>query len=70
MKDLKHLYYFERLLEDANIDLIRQAQNDGRICVAYTCENVPEPLLNLEGAFSARLRAGRAGAAHAAASAV
>ena len=61
MKDLKHLYYFERLLEDANNDLIRQAQNDGRICIAYTCENVPEPLLNLEGAFSARLRAPRTG---------
>lgn len=61
MKDLKHLYYFERLLEDANNDLIRQAHNDGKICVAYTCENVPEPLLNLEGAFSARLRAPRTG---------
>ena len=61
MKDLKHLYYFERLLEDANNDLIRQAQASGKICVAYTCENVPEPLLNLEGAFSARLRAPRTG---------
>ena len=61
MKDLKHLYYFERLLEDANNDLIRHAQESGRICVAYTCENVPEPLLNLEGTFSARLRAPRTG---------
>lgn len=61
MKDLKHLYYFERLLEDANNDLIRQAQGSGRICVAYTCENVPEPLLNLEGTFSARLRAPHTG---------
>ena len=61
MKDLKHLYYFERLLVDANNDLIRQAQGSGKICVAYTCENVPEPLLNLEGAFSARLRAPRTG---------
>ena len=61
MKDLKHLYYFERLLEDANNDLIRQAQGSGKICVAYTCENVPEPLLNLAGTFSARLRAPRTG---------
>ena len=61
MKDLKHLYYFERLLEDANNDLIRQAQESGKICVAYTCENVPEPLLNLAGTFSARLRAPRTG---------
>ena len=61
MKDLKHLYYFERLLEDANNDLIRQAQESGKICVAYTCENVPEPLLTLAGTFSARLRAPRTG---------
>ena len=25
MKDLKHLYYFERLLEDANNELVREA---------------------------------------------
>ena len=61
MKDLKHLYYFERLLEDAYNDLIRQAQGEGKRCIAYTCENVPEPLLNLEGTFSARLRAPRTG---------
>lgn len=29
--------------------------------MAYTCENVPEPLLNLPGAFSVRLRAPRTG---------
>ena len=61
MKDLKHLYYFERLLEDAHNDLVRQAQDEGKLCIAYTCENVPEPLLNLEGTFSARLRAPRTG---------
>lgn len=61
MKDLKHLIYFERLLEEANNDLIRKAQDEGKICVAYTCENVPEPLLNLAGTFSARLRAPRSG---------
>lgn len=61
MKDLKHLYYFEKLLEDANNDLIREAQADGRKCVATLCENVPEPLINLPGIFSARLRAPRTG---------
>lgn len=61
MKDLKHLIYFEKLLEEANNDLIRQAQSEGKICAAYTCENVPEPLLNLDGVFSARLRAPRTG---------
>lgn len=26
MKDLKHLYYFEKLLEDANNELVRKAK--------------------------------------------
>lgn len=61
MKDLKHLLYFENLLQEAQNELILQAQNEGKVCVAYTCENVPEPLLNLSGAFSVRLRAPRTG---------
>ena len=61
MKDLKHLIYFEHLLQDAENQLIKEARHDGKICVAYTCENIPEPLLNLPGAFSARLRAPRTG---------
>lgn len=61
MKDLKHLYYFEKLLEDANNELVRKAQANGKKCVATVCENIPEPLLNLEGAFSVRLRAPRTG---------
>lgn len=61
MKDLKHLYYFEKLLEDANNDLVRQAQEEGKKCVATLCENVPEPLVNLDGIFSVRLRAPRTG---------
>ena len=61
MKDLKHLIYFEQLLLEANNELIQQAQKDGKICVAYTCENTPEPLMNLPGTFSARLRAPRTG---------
>jgi len=61
MKDLKHLIYFENLLLDSHNELIDQAQEEGKICVAYTCENTPEPLLNLPGAFSARLRAPRSG---------
>ena len=61
MKDLKHLIFFEDLLQNADNALIRQAQSQGRVCVAYVCENTPEPLLNLPGAFSARLRAPRTG---------
>ena len=61
MKDLKHLYTFENYLQEAGNDLVRQAKDDGRICAAYTCENVPEPLLNLPGCFGVRLRAPRTG---------
>jgi len=61
MKDLKHLIYFENLLLEANNKLVQKAQKDGKVCVAYTCENTPEPLLNLPGCFSARLRAPRTG---------
>ena len=61
MKDLKHLIFFEDLLQEANNVLVQQAQQEGKVCVAYVCENTPEPLLNLPGAFSARLRAPRTG---------
>lgn len=59
MKDLKHLYYFEKLLEEANHDLIRRAQAEGQIAVGAVCFQIPEPLLNLPGCFSVRLRAPR-----------
>ncbi len=29
MKDLKHLYYLEKLLQEADNDLVKEAQNDG-----------------------------------------
>lgn len=61
MKDLKHLIFFEDLLQEANNDLIRQAQSEGLKCIGYMCENVPEPLINLPGCFSSRLRAPRTG---------
>ena len=61
MRDLKHLQYFEDLLQVANNALITQAREEGKVCVAYTCENVPEPLLNLDRAFSIRLHAPHTG---------
>ena len=57
MKDLKHLYYFEDLLRDANNDLVRQAQEQGGLAMGYTCFHMPEVLLNLGNCFSVRLRA-------------
>ena len=61
MKDLKHLYYFENLLQEANNDLVRQAESEGKLAIGSVCSQIPEPLLNLPGCFSVRLRAPRTG---------
>ena len=61
MRDLKHLIYFENLLQTANNELIAKAKEKGGIAVCYTCENVPEPLLNLGKCFSIRLSAPQTG---------
>ena len=57
MKDLKHLIYFESLLEDANNELVRRAEAEGDLAIGYTCFHAPEVLLNLGNCFSVRLRA-------------
>ena len=61
MKDLKHLIYFERLLENADNELIEQAKADGGVCLGYTCFHIPEVLLNVGNCFSTRLRAPNTG---------
>lgn len=61
MKDLKYLYEFENLLQEANNELVQQAKKDGKRCIAYTCYHIPEVLLNLDNCFSTRLRAPRTG---------
>lgn len=61
MKDLKHLYYFEKLLEDANNELVRQAKSEGKLALGYTCFHMPEVLLNVGNCFSVRLRAPNTG---------
>ena len=57
MKELKHLIYFESLLEDANNELVRRAEAEGDLAIGYTCFHAPEVLLNLGNCFSVRLRA-------------
>ena len=57
MKDLKHLIYFEDLLQNACNDLVKQAKSEGRLALGYTCYFMPEVLLDLPGCFSVRLRA-------------
>ena len=61
MKDLKHLIYFENLLENANNELVKQAQADGQLAIGYTCFHVPEAILNVGNCFSVRLRAPKTG---------
>ena len=61
MKDLKYLYEFENLLQEANNDLVQKAKADGKLALGYTCYHVPEVLLNCGDCFSVRLRAPRTG---------
>lgn len=61
MKDLKHLIYFENLLQEAKNELVDKALKDGRKAIAYTCYHIPEVLLNVDNCFSVRLRAPRTG---------
>lgn len=61
MKDLKHLIYFENLLQEAKNELVDKALEDGKKAVAYTCYHIPEVLLNVGDCFSVRLRAPRTG---------
>lgn len=61
MKDLKHLIYFESLLENADNELVKQAQADGALAIGYTCFHIPEVLLNCDRMFSVRLRAPNTG---------
>lgn len=61
MKDLKHLIYFEKLLDNAYNELVEQAKNDGKLAIGYTCFHMPEVLLNLDNCFSVRMRAPKTG---------
>ena len=59
LKDLKHLIFFENLLQDAQNELVEKARNEGQLALGYNCYYIPEVLLNLPGCFSSRLRAPR-----------
>ena len=61
MKDLKHLIYFEQLLENADNELVQKAQAEGKLAMGYTCYHMPEVLLNVDNCFSVRLRAPKTG---------
>ncbi|MCR5154469.1 MAG: 2-hydroxyacyl-CoA dehydratase family protein [Lachnospiraceae bacterium] len=61
MKDLKHLIYFENLLDNADNELVEKAKADGKLAIGYTCYHIPEVLLNVDNCFSVRIRAPRTG---------
>ena len=61
MRDLKHLIKMEDMLQQANNELVREAQAEGRKAIGYTCYYMPEVLLDLPGCFGVRLRAPRSG---------
>ncbi len=61
MRDLKHHYYFENLLQEANNELVQKAKSEGGFALGYTCYHIPEVLLNCGDCFSVRLRAPRTG---------
>jgi len=59
LKDLKHLIYFENLLQEAHNELVSKAIEEGKLALGYNCFYIPEALLNLPGCFASRLRAPR-----------
>jgi len=59
LKDLKHLIFFENLLQEAQNELVTQAVSEGKYALGYNCYYLPEVLMNLDGCFSSRLRAPR-----------
>ena len=61
MRDLKHLIYFENLLDNADNELVEKAKSEGKLAIGYTCYHIPEVLLNVDNCFSVRLRAPRTG---------
>ena len=61
MRDLSQLYAFEKLLDEANNELVRAGVVRGLHPIGSVCSLAPEPLLNLPGCFSVRLRAPRTG---------
>ena len=60
MKRLKHMDYFERLLEEPKNELVQKAIEEGKIPVGYSCFFVPEPILSMDKMFPVKLRAPKA----------
>ncbi len=57
MRDLKHMIFFENLLQEANNELVQKACSEGKLALGYNCSHIPEVLLDVDGCFGVRLRA-------------
>lgn len=57
MEKLKNIALFERLLAQGENELVRQAENDGRVAIGYNCSMVPLPLLSLGKLYPVWMRA-------------
>ena len=42
MKDLKHLIFFENLLQDAQNELVEKAKSEGQLALGYNCYYIPD----------------------------
>ncbi|MFP4474573.1 MAG: 2-hydroxyacyl-CoA dehydratase subunit D [Desulfatibacillaceae bacterium] len=49
--------FYSELIEQPLNRLVDEAQDAGKKALGYTCSYVPEPMLNVDGLFSVRLRA-------------
>ncbi len=61
MKDLKHIHFFEKLLNENYNELVKEATEKGKKAFGYSCFYVPELLLNVGDAYGVRLRAPNTG---------
>ncbi len=57
MKELKHIQYFEKLLDVGNNELVQKSIEDGNVAMGYACTYAPDVLLDLPGSFGVRMRA-------------
>lgn len=57
MQKLKHFDYFEELLTIQENELVKEAINEGRVPIGYTCSYIPQAALMIDKCFPVRLSA-------------
>ncbi len=54
MKELRHIEFFEGLLQDEENEFVQTACGEGKLALAYNCPCIPDVLLDVEGCFGVR----------------